>query len=167
MQILTVDNQYFGLNNLPKEITEDIRYSVLDNSDPKDPDYFFMPLIYLESFSSPAVVLQIGQFQLQMPLEWSMLVGSPDSGELCVMPLTSLNDRGFEAFSFNPLKGFRPEWLNVDVINVYQDVKWYFPKLKSGQLLTTPLEQKFNPLCVYFVKEVSRQSEQLDWSLLW
>jgi hypothetical protein len=167
MQILTVDNQYFGLNNLPKEITEDIRYSVLDNSDPKDPDYFFMPLIYLESFSSPAVVLQIGQFQIQMPLEWSMLVGSPDSGELCVMPLTSLNDRGFEAFSFNPLKGFRPEWLNVDVINVYQDVKWYFPKLKSGQLLTTPLEQKFNPLCVYFVKEVSRQSEQLDWSLLW
>ena len=59
MQILTLDNEYFDLNTLPKEIDKDIRYSVLDNSDPKDPDYFFVPLIYLESFSSPAVVLQV------------------------------------------------------------------------------------------------------------
>ena len=50
MQILTLDNEYFDLNTLPKEIDKDIRYSVLDNSDPKDPDYFFVPLIYLESF---------------------------------------------------------------------------------------------------------------------
>ena len=167
MQILTVENNYYSLNNLPKEINEDIRYSVLDNSDPKDPDYFFMPLIYLESFSSPAVVLQIGPHQIQMPLEWSMIVGSTDSGELCILPLTSLNDRGFEAFIFNPLDGYRPEWHTVDVINVYQDVKWYFPKLKSGQLLTTPLEKKHKPECAYFVKEVSRQNEQLEWSLLW
>ena len=56
MRILTLENECYNLQNLPKEITEDIRYSVLDNSDPKEPDYFFVPLIYLESFSSPAVV---------------------------------------------------------------------------------------------------------------
>jgi len=167
MQILTLENEHFDLNTLPREITEDIRYSVLDNSDPKDPDYFFVPLIYLESFSSPAVVLQIGPHTIQMPLEWSMVVGNSECGELEVLPLTSLNDRGFEAFTFNPLSSNRPEFLPVDVINVYQDVKFYFPKLKNGQLLTTPLEKTKEPTCAYFVKEVSRQSETLDFTLCW
>jgi len=167
MQILTLDNEYFDLNTLPKEIDKDIRYSVLDNSDPKDPDYFFVPLIYLESFSSPAVVLQIGQHQVQMPLEWSMVVGNSEVGDLEVLPLTSLNDRGFEAFCFNPLTSNRPNFLPVDVINVYQDVKFYFPKLKNGQLLTTPIQKKRDPNCAFFVKEVSRQSELIYFSLVW
>ena len=166
MNILTLENRTYNLQNLPKEINEDIRYSVLDNSDPKEPDYFFMPLIYLESFSSPAVVLQVGKHQIQMPLEWSMLIGSDDGGDLEILPLTSLNDRGFEAFCFNPLKSFRPDFKPVDVVNVYQDVKWYFPKLKQGQLLTTPLCEGENPPCAFFVKEVSRSSETLDYSLL-
>ncbi len=89
MQILTLDNEYFDLNTLPKEIDKDIRYSVLDNSDPKDPDYFFVPLIYLESFSSPAVVLQIGQHQVQMPLEWNMVVGNSEVGDLEVFFYTA------------------------------------------------------------------------------
>jgi len=43
-------------------------------------------------------------------------------------------------------------------------VRWYFPKMKNGQLLTVPLHDDPNPPCAYFVKEVSRQSEilQLD-----
>jgi len=167
MQILTLENEHFDLNTLPKEIDKDIRYSVLDNSDPKDPDYFFVPLIYLESFSSPAVVLQIGPHQVQMPLEWSMVVGNSEVGDLEVLPLTSLNDRGFEAFCFNPLTSNRPNFLPVDVINVYQDVKFYFPKLKNGQLLTTPIQKKKDPNCAFFVKEVSRQSELIDFSLVW
>lgn len=167
MKILTLDNKSYDLNNLPKELTEDIRYSVLDNSDPKDPDYFFVPLIYLESFSSPAVVLQIGKYQVQMPLEWSMVVGSPEDGDLEILPLTSLNDRGFDTYVFNPLTGFRPDFMPVDVINVYQDVKWYFPKLKPGHLLTVPLHDGPKPPCAYFIKEVSRSTEVLDFSLLW
>ena len=175
MQILTLDNEYFDLNTLPKEIDKDIRYSVLDNSDPKDPDYFFVPLIYLESFSSPAVVLQVGQHQVQMPLEWSMVVGNSEVGDLEVLTfITSTGKkfgrllvRGFEAFCFNPLTSNRPNFLPVDVINVYQDVKFYFPKLKNGQLLTTPIQKKKDPNCAFFVKEVSRQSELIDFSLVW
>jgi hypothetical protein len=60
MQILTLDNKTFYLNDLPEEIDEDFRYSVLDNSDPQNPDYFFLPLIFLESFTGPAAVLQVG-----------------------------------------------------------------------------------------------------------
>jgi hypothetical protein len=78
------------------------------------------------------------------------------------LPLTSLNERGFDAFIFNPIKGFKMEYLPIEIINIYQDVKWYFPKMKNGQLLTVPLHDGVNPPCAYFVKEVSRQSEVLQ-----
>ena len=50
MRILTLDNKCFNLTNLPDELNEDVRFSVLDNSDPNEPDFFFIPLIFLESF---------------------------------------------------------------------------------------------------------------------
>mgnify|MGYP006975178403 CR=1 FL=1 len=52
MKILTLNNQTFDLNDLPDEVTEDMRFSVMDNSSPADPDFFFMPLIFLESFNT-------------------------------------------------------------------------------------------------------------------
>ena len=60
MKILTLENRSLDLNELPEEIEEDLRFSVLDNSNVADPDFFFMPLIFLESFNSPAILLNIG-----------------------------------------------------------------------------------------------------------
>ena len=51
MKILTLNNRSFDLNELPDEVDEDTRFSVLDNSNPNEPDFFFMPLIFLESFN--------------------------------------------------------------------------------------------------------------------
>jgi hypothetical protein len=81
-----------------------------------------------------------------------------------VLPLTSLNERGFDAMCFNPINGFKVEFRPIEIVNIYQDVRWYFPKMKNGQLLTVPLHDGDSPPCVYFVKEVSRQCEviQLD-----
>lgn len=165
MRILTLNNTAFDLNELPDEVDEDTRFSVLDNSTPAEPDFYFMPLIFLESFNSPAILLQIGDYQIQAPLDWCMVVGDKDCGlDPEVLPLTSINERGFDAFVFNPIKGFKAEFMPIEIINIFQDVKWYFPKMKNGQLLTVPLGNGENPPCVYFVKEVSRQSEilQLD-----
>jgi hypothetical protein len=69
MRILTLENQCFLLNNLPDEIEEDIRFSVLDNSNPQDPDFFFIPLIFLESFSAPAMVMEINGNEIMMPID--------------------------------------------------------------------------------------------------
>lgn len=160
MQILTLDNELFSLNNLPDEVDEHTRFAVLDNSDPKEPDFFFMPLVFLESFNAPAMVLRIGNDEVTMPIDWSIAVG--DSSSACdieVLPLTSLNDRGFEALVFNPLSSFRVEFKKIEIVNFYSDVKWYFPKMKNGQLLATPLNSEPKPNCAYFVKEISRQSE--------
>lgn len=167
MRILTLDNECFSLKNLPDELEEDVRFSVLDNSDPKDPDFFFIPLIFLESFNSPAMVLEIAGNEIMMPIDWSIAVGDSQTGnDLEVLPLTSINDRGFEAFLFNPLSSFKFEFGDIKIVNFYNDVKWYFPKIKNGHLLSVPLTDGKKPLCAYFVKDISRQSETIDYSLL-
>ncbi len=74
MQILTLDNVTFDLNNLPDEVDENTRFAVLDNSNPSDPDFLFMPLIFLESFNAPAMVLRIGNDEIAMPIDWSIAV---------------------------------------------------------------------------------------------
>ena len=167
MRILTLEDRCFELDNLPEQIDEDIRFSVLDNSNPQEPDFFFIPLIFLESFSAPAMVLNIGGQEITMPVDWSVAVGCSESGnDLEVLPLTSLNDRGFEAFLFNPLSSFKAEFKELEIVNFYTDVKWYFPKMKNGQLLTVPITTGENPLCAYFVKDISRQCEVIEYSKL-
>jgi hypothetical protein len=167
MRILTLDNHCFSMNNLPNEIEDDIRFSVLDNSDPKNPDFFFVPLIFIESFNAPAMVLEINGHEITMPIDWSIAVGDSECGnDLEVLPLTSINDRGFESFLFNPLSSFKFEFGTIKVVNFYNDVKWYFPKMRNGQLLSVPITEGPAPLCAFFVKEISRQSELIDYTNL-
>ena len=108
MRILTLDNECFSLKNLPNELEDDVRFCVLDNSNPKDPDFFFIPLIFLESFNSPAMVLEIAGNEVVMPIDWSIAVGDSQTGnDLEVLPLTSINDRGFEAFIYITLISYK------------------------------------------------------------
>jgi hypothetical protein len=161
MRILTNANEAYDLNKIPNEIL-DIRYCVLDYSDPKNPDYFFIPLIFLESFFAPAVVLNIGKYNIQMPLDWSILVCDNDYSDLEVMPLTSLNDRGFHTMVFNPLRHMVPRPQEINISNVYSDVKWFFPKLKNGNILVVPVEDTPYPNCILVVKEVSKLPDVID-----
>jgi hypothetical protein len=163
MKILTLDNQSYNLENLPEEI-DDLRFAILDNSNPQSVDYHYIPLIFLESFNSPALVLRIGDTQIKMPLDWQILIGESEMGDLETLPLTSINDRGFNAFEFNPLTGFRPSFLDIEILDVYHDVTWYAPRLKNGQFLCVPIEDTPKPRCIYFVKEVSRNCEIVDYN---
>jgi hypothetical protein len=167
MRILTLENECFSLEDMPDQLEDDIRFSVLDNSDPKNPDFFFVPLVFLESFSAPAMVLEIGGKEITMPVDWNIAVGCSESGnDLEILPLTSLNDRGFEAFLFNPLTSYKTDFAEINIVSFYTDVKWYFPKMKNGQLLSVPITEGKNPLCAYFVKDISRQCEVIEYSLL-
>jgi hypothetical protein len=167
MNILTLENKSFNLNQLPDEVDDTMRFSVLDNSNPQDPDFFFNPLIFLESFNSPAAVIEINGSQITMPLDWCIAVGCSDAGsDLEVLPLTSLNERGFEAYLFNPLSSYQPAFGKIEIVNFYNDVKWYFPKMKNGQLLSVPISEGNEPLCAFFVKDISRQCEVIDFGKL-
>ncbi len=77
MKILTVENKTYELDEIPDQV-EDLRYGILDYSDPKNVDYYFVPLVFLESFYSPAAVLQIGGKLINVPLDWSMVICDPE-----------------------------------------------------------------------------------------
>ena len=81
MNILLLDNTKYNLENLPNEI-DDLRFAILDNSNPNNVDYHYIPLIFLESFSSPALVLKIGDRTIKMPVDWQILIGEQDHGDL-------------------------------------------------------------------------------------
>lgn len=167
MRILNLtDNSSYEMVDIPDEV-DDLQFAILDNSNPKNPDYFFIPLIFLESFNSPAIVLSIGGNIVKMPVDWQVLIGEPDLGDLEVLPLTSINDRGFSAYTFNPISSFRPEFHPIEILDIYQDVRWYTPKLKPGQLLAVPITEGKKPLCAYFVKDIPKSSEILDYSKIW
>ena len=161
MKILTNENKSYHLNYLP-DVIQDIRYCVLDYSNQSDVDYYFMPLIFLESFNSPCVDLKIGPYNIQMPLDWSVIIGDINLGDLEVMQLIYLNDKDFDVFTFNPISGYMPSYLKLEIINIWPDVKWYFPKLKNGHILAVPLEDKPQPLCALFLKDVGKIPENLD-----
>lgn len=161
MKILTLDNQHYNLENLPQEI-DDLRFAILDNSNPQSVDYHYIPLIFLESFNGPALVLRVGDRTVKLPHGWQILIGEPEFGDLETVPLTSINDRGFKAFEFNPLSGFRPTFQDIEVIDIYHDVTWYSPRLKNGQFLCIPIDDGDKPRCIYVVNEVSRNCEIVD-----
>jgi len=162
MRILLLENIHYNLETLPDEV-DDLRFAILDNSNPHNTDYHYIPLIFLESFSAPALVLRIGDAKIKMPVDWQILIGEKEHGDLETLPLTSINDRGFNAFEFNPLTGFRPDFLPIEILDIYNDVTWYAPRLKNGQFLCVPLDDGPKPRCVYFVKEISRNCEIVDY----
>lgn len=154
------------IDKLPEKI-DDIRYSVLDYSDKKNIDYVFQPLVFLEIFNSPAALLSVGKSIIKMPLDWSMIVCDGDAGDPEVVPITALNSRGFKAFCFNPLTGFLPSFLDVDIVNIYNDVKWYSPKLKHGHFLSIPITDGEKPICAFFIKDTVKVPDVLDRMELW
>lgn len=163
MNILTINNEAYSLNNLPSNVDDNTRFAIFDNSTPADPDFFFLPLVYVETFNAPAMVLRIGEDEITMPLDWRIAVGDgASSSNIEVLPLTSLNDRGFDAMIVNPLSSFRVQFKKIEIVNFYNDVKWYFPKLENGQLLAMPTRSGKNPPCAYFVKDISRHCEQIQ-----
>jgi hypothetical protein len=164
MKILTLENNPYNLETLPDEI-DDLRFAILDNSVPVNVDYHFIPLIFLESFNSPALVLKIADRVIKMPMDWQVLIGEQEHGDLEALPLSSLNDRGFNAFQFNPLTSFTPTFLPIEILDIYPEVTWYAPRLKNGQFLSVPIDEGEKPRCVYFIKEVSRNCEIVDYSL--
>lgn len=166
MRILTTENEHYELDYVPEEI-DDIRYCVLDYTDRNDVDYLYVPLVFLELFEAPAAVLKIGDTILKMPLDWSIIVSDPECTEPEIVPITSLNDRGFMAFSYNPWADFIPKFSEVEIVNIFQDVSFTAPKLKNGHILAVPLTDEPKSQCVYFVKETTKVPDILDSSQLW
>lgn len=165
MNILLPTNETYELDHVPKQV-DDLRFCVLDCTDTNFIDFFFLPLIYLESYYAPSMVLALGSHVINVPLDYSIMVCDEDFTVMELMPLTSLNDRGFHALLFNPLKHFVPESVPLSELDVYAVVKWHFPKLKTGNMLVMPVEGGSEPRCALFVKDTAKIPSPMDIALL-
>lgn len=161
MLILLTDNSPFNMATLPEEI-DDLRFCVLDYSDPRDADFYWVPLLFLDQYPRPSCDLQIGSHRVQMPLDWSIIIADQDCCSMEIIELKDLRDRPFNAFVMNPITGFMPTFGEITQLNLFPDVTWHIPKLKYGHILAVPLEQTTNPPCAFFVKDVHRLPENLD-----
>lgn len=156
MNILTVENKAYDLTKQIPQENDDVRYCVLNCQDKTNIDFYFIPILFLEIFSAPAAVLEIGDIKIQMPLDWSVVVCDENYSSMEIIPLTSLNDRGFHTIAFNPLQHMFPTPVEVNIVNVYANVDWCFPKLRTGNILVVPIENKERPRCMLFVKEANK-----------
>src|SRR5258708_2677054 len=120
------ENTTFDMNSVPDQLEEDLRYCVLDYSNQQDIDWVFIPLIFLDCFPRPSADLQIGQYRIQLPLDWSVVIADKHFGNMEIIELKHLNERDFQVFAMNPCKGYMPSFLDISIENIFPDVTWYF-----------------------------------------
>ena len=161
MYILTPENESFDTARIPTS-TSDLYYCVLDYSDPEFVDYQFIPLVFIEDFPKASADLQIGDYRIQVPLHWCILLGDMDFEDIEIMPLTSLHARDFCVFTFNPCKGYMPTFMPIEMINVYNEVRWCVPNVKPEYMLAVPLTGGENPPCAFFVEPKNKIPDVLD-----
>ncbi len=155
-------NEIFDVDDIPKDAEVDIRYCVLDYSDQKNVDFIFYPLVFLEEFARPAADISLGKYNIQVPLDWSIIIADKNMGSLEIIELKHLNGREFQAFAFNPISGYMPSFFDIEIQNIFPDVSWTVPKLKNGHLLAVPITKGKEPLCVFFVKDTNKLPDHLD-----
>lgn len=159
---MTENNTTYNLAELPEQIDFDLRFCVLDYSNQADVDFIFPPLFYMDEFSRPSADLRIGDFRVQMPLDWSIIISDKNMGNLEVIDLKHINDRDFQAFCYNPICGYMPSFLDIEIENIFPNVSWSVPKLKHGHILAVPLSAAHTPLCALFVRDTNKIPESLD-----
>lgn len=161
MKILTPDNRSCDTVTIPDQDCE-LHYCVLDYSNLNDIDYQFLPMVFIEDFAKAAVELKIGESIIQVPLEWSVLIGDTEYGEIELLPIQEFHGRDFSAFVFNPISGYMPQYFPIEITNIYQEVRWTVPTLKPNQLLAVGLNTGTNPNCVYFASKKTKFPEMIE-----
>lgn len=170
MKILTPENTSLDVAQIPDQFEDDVRYSVLDLSDHNNYDFYFMPLVYLESFNAPALVLQIGNNYIKVPCiespnDWKLLIGDSEMGVIEAISVEDLNSTNhvFTAFSFNPISSFSFDFKQVRIVDAFAEMKWYMPTLPPNYVLTVPLASGSKKDCVFLTTgSTGRKIESIE-----
>lgn len=156
MKILTQEEGVYELDEIPNEI-EDMHFWTLEyvNNSDEDTDYYLNLLLFLDIFTDMRLDIRIGDFYMSMPKSWSILCADKFVGDAeIISPIApGFNERNFNAFSFNPESGFKPDYLPVEVTSIMPETKWHMPRLKHGQLLAIPITHEPDGFCIYITNQ--------------
>ena len=156
MLILTNENKSFDLTQIgthTRELKESIFFSVFDFSNKAEYDYYFKPLIMIETFNDAILEFQIGPHKLTLPKEWSIILGDPETGDIELIPIEEINTRTFHAFTMNPIKTTLHKFLPLKITDVFSDVSCTVPRLAFHNFLVSPLTSGPNPDCIFLINE--------------
>ena len=178
MNLLLSDNTSRSLEVIPDEI-DDVSFCVLDFStlqtDPDSVDFYFRPLRVVEEFGAAAALLQVGDRELRVPLNWHILTVCPDTFEIQMTELTELHNFSFggddglavEAFVCNPLSRHLPRsGMRIVVKEVFKDVRWRAPSAEPKEAVAVALEDGEAPHCAFLSRKGIRM-DGVDRSAIW
>jgi hypothetical protein len=134
-------------------------YCILDWSNQNDVDFKFNLLDMLVQESWPVGVLKIGDAVIQLPLNWKIAVADRNCEYIEMIEITELRKRPFCAFGFDPLRGFYPEFLPIELIDRYPNMDILWPLLKNGHLLSYPIKKN---CCIFICPPEVKIPDMLD-----
>jgi hypothetical protein len=126
-------------------VNESFHFGVLSFSDFSNPDFMFRETTHLMVYNAAGISLELGlgkdMQRIVVPLHWWILCAELD--EVQTIPLTDLNRTDHKAFCFNPINGYRPEYLNLRVATgtptIYPNANWTSPPVGERDLVLIPL----------------------------
>lgn len=154
MNVLTPENYSFEMDQVIDTIPNE-SFCVLNLISMEDADFYFRHILNTVSFNSISVDLKIGQYVIQVPLQWQILLGDEDTGmlEMCTIE-NILNMKEPKAYVLNPLRSMYARFEDVQVLRVFTlPTKWQIPMLPRKNLLAVPLRNGENPMCAFFADE--------------
>ena len=155
MLILKAENTVLNTDSL--QVGDEIHHGILSMQDASNPDFYFNVIDFLDEFAAASVTLTIGEFEIVMPLHWSILC--TDMEYVHSIPLHELGGKNFPAFCLNPIDGFSPEFLRVRQGTIFPQANWTAPQMHDKDLLVVPLgdytrptarHRRKGPLCAMF-----------------
>lgn len=164
MYLLNENNNPISIDYISNNTDNRYNYCILDYEDPNNSDFYFIPLLYLDTFNTSSACIKINNKILTLPLDWFILIGEPEIGDLEFIRLDHCIDKDFKCLNLNPIKSYRPKYSTLEIIDIYPDIKWYTPKLKNGHILALPIENKENPECIFITKELTKIADVIDLS---
>jgi len=168
--ILNEHNEIVDLDQVSKN--SEIYYGVLDFTKPKTPDYFFKPIVFIDTYNAPSAELKIGPYTTMIPFKWSIIVVYADIAEL--VPVEDIVSKNHDVFLINPITAYMPSSMPIRYKGSY-DTAWSYPTLGKTELLVIPIAQqieredesrKRGPLCIV-AGEKAKIPETIDLGLLW
>jgi len=164
MFVLTPENTSLETSLMPNKLNKDVdmRYCVLDYTEPEFIDYRFPIVAWLDEYGKSSIELQIGGYTIQAPTNWSILIGDEDSENMELLPVLGFHGRDFKAFTFNPCAGYMIKFMPIEEMNIYEKITWNIPNLHPTYMIAIPLHGGENPPCVFFAETKNKLPELID-----
>lgn len=124
-------------------ITKSVHHFVLSFKDYKNPDFMCRPIPFIEVFNSDSISLNIGPFNLVMPLHWSVLCTDMEMVES--IPLEEVAGRNYSVFGVNPIDGYMPQYMTLKARTIFPNTAWTAPAIEKKELLLVPLGHMNHP----------------------